>query len=153
MTQVPLGQSLVKFPNIRFSKPEFTKKETTGSTSKTDLEFLINLTEDRRLIIEEGSITTTGDMITITPDTGTTFFFLGAVVQNTDPSAGDASLINNGTTRELVTLQPDEIYEFKLPIDRLVGNMSNTFQLRGLSANISMQGSLYGWTENTKKIS
>ena len=130
------------------------RKSLLPSTSPniSDLEFLVELAELGSLVIEEGAITTTGDMVTITPDTGTTFFYLGAVVQNTDTLEGVARIINNGTVREAITLQANEIYEFKIPLDRIVGNMSGTFQLRGITVDISMQGTLYGWTENTKKI-
>ena len=143
MTQVPLGQALVKFPNIRLSKPEFEKKAAIPIQS--DLAFLQNLTEDLRLTINTGSITTAGDIITITPDTGTTFYFLGGVIQNTDTAVGEFQIVNNGQIREIVVLQADEIYEIKLPLDRLVGNMSDTFTITGNTANISATASLFGW--------
>ena len=47
----------------------------------------------------------------------------------------------------------DEIYEIKLPLDRLVGNMVKTFTITGNTAAISANASLFGWNENTIKIS
>ena len=152
MTQVPLGQSLVKFPNIRLSKPEFEKGQPS-QIANSDLAFLQNLTEDLRLVIQTGSISTANDIITITPDTGTTFYFLGGVIQNTDTLEGEFQIVNNGQVREIVLLQADEIYEIKLPLDRLVGNMSDTFTITGNTADISATASLFGWNENTIKIS
>ena len=149
--QVPLGQGISKFPKLRFSQPEFEKTKLTKPII-TDIELLIELAELGQLVIEEGSITTVGDMVTITPDTGTTFFFLGATVQNTDATLdGTAEIQNNGTVQEAVKLAPDEFYEFKLPLDRLVGNMNKTYILTGITPNTSMQGTLYGWTENTQR--
>ncbi len=151
--QVPLGKSLTKFPNIRLSKPE--ERKTKLPSQLSDLQFLQSIVEaDQRktFIFEQASRTTAGDIITITPDTGTTFFFLGAVVQNIDAaSEGTFRIDNRDTIRERVQLQIDEIYDFKLPMDRLVGNMSQTFTLV-VEGGSDCEGSLWGWTENTKKI-
>ena len=148
---VPIGKGITKFPSQRFSKPEFEKKPPQIANS--DLAFLQNLTENLRLVIQTGSIATANDIITVTPDTGTTFYFLGGVIQNTDTLEGEFQIVNNGTIREIVLLQPDEIYEIKLPLDRLVGNMVDTFTITGNTAAISATASLFGWNENTVKIS
>jgi len=120
-----------------------------------DLEFLKDLSENLRLIIVTGSITTAGNIIAVIPDTGTTFFFLGGSVQNTDAGGleGDFTIENDGTERERVKLQQNEFYEWKLPMDRLVGNMSKVFRFRGLDGAVSATATLYGWNENTVKIS
>ena len=148
--QVPIGKGIGKFPKLRFSQPEERRPE---QIPHSDLSFLQNLTEDLRLVIQTGSISTANDIITITPDTGTTFYFLGGVIQNTDTLEGEFQIVNDGIIREIVLLQADEIYEIKLPIDRLVGNMSNTFTITGNTADISARASLFGWNENTVKIS
>ena len=151
--QVPIGKGITKFPNLRFSQPE--ERKTKLPSQLSDLQFLQSIVEaDERktFIFEQASRTTAGDIITITPDTGTTFFFLGAVVQNIDAASEGTFRIDNGDTiRERVQLQIDEIYDFKLPMDRLVGNMSQTFTLV-VEGGSDCEGSLWGWTENTKKI-
>ncbi len=138
--------------NIPFSQPEFKPTSIDLDKVTSDLEFLRLLAEDIRLVFLQDESTTSGDLITVTPQTGTTFFFLGCVVQNTDPSEGEFRLDNDGTTRERILLQPNETYEFKLPIDRLVGSMTRSFILVAEDANISSQSSLWGWNEKTKKI-
>ena len=154
MTQVPLGQAIVKFPNIRFSKPEFEKKKDISSIPQSDLQFLRALAEDSRIVIQTNIGTTSGDMITITPDTGTTFFFLGASVTNTDGvTTGTFQLTNDGTIRDFVELPTGENHTFTLPIDRLVGNMSRSFILEALTADVNSLTTLYGWNENTERIS
>ena len=151
--QVSLGQGISKFPKLKQSIPEFTKKEIDTITANSDLQFLHDLSEGLRLIIEHNDGTTSGDMITIMPDTGSTFYFLGAVVLNDDPTTDGVFHIDNaGTIREQVTLTPDTSYEFKIPMDRLVGNMSDSFTLVADTANVNSRTSLWGWVENTKKI-
>ena len=94
-------------------------------------------------------------MITITPDTGTTFYFLGATVTNTDAGGltGNFQLTNNGTVRDFVRLTDEQNHTFSLPMDRLVGNMSDSFILEALTMNVNSESAVYGWNENTKKIS
>ena len=151
--QVPIGKGIGKFPKLRFAQPEFEKKPFTEQIN-SDLQFLRQLSEDDRIIIQTNVGTTSGDMITITPDTGTTFFFLGASVTNTDGAAiGEFQLTNNGIIRDWVQLAAGATHTFSLPIDRLVGNMSNSFILEAITTNVNSLTSLYGWNENTKKIS
>ena len=148
--QVPIGKGIGKFPKLRFSQPEERRPE---QIPHSDLSFLESLAEDSRLIFLENQITASGTLISITPDTGTTFFFLKASVQNfDDTTTTDITLINAGTTREQITLAPGERHTFQLPFDRLVGNMSNSFQIDSAEATTQVQGSLYGWVENTERI-
>ena len=150
--QVPLGKGISKFPKFKFAEPEFEKK-TIDEKIASDIEFVQQLILDGRLIIQKETNTSSGVLVSQTPDTGTTYWFLGAVIQNTDAAAeGSFSIINNGTTRELVTLQVNEIYEFRIPLDRLVGNMSRVFSINGITANINSEVTMYGWNENTVKI-
>jgi len=131
------------------AKPE--KREVLPSQI-SDLEFLEKLAEDDRLFFDQGEITTNGTIVSVTPQTGTTFFFLGAVIENTDTVTGEFQVTNNGIIRELVTLPQDAIHDFVLPMDKLVGNSLDIFLLEGLTANVEARASLYGWFENTKKI-
>ena len=152
--QVPIGKGIGKFPKLRFSQPEFEKKSTISSIPQSDLQFLRGLAEDSRIVVQTNTGTTSGDMITITPDTGTTFFFLGASVTNTDgAAAGTFQLTNDGTIRDFVQIAFGDNHTFTLPIDRIVGNMSRSFILEALTANVNSLTTLYGWNENTERIS
>jgi len=131
------------------AKPE--KREVLPSQI-SDLEFLEKLAEDDRLVFEQGEITTNGTIVSVTPQTGTTFFFLGAVVDNTDTVTGEFQITNNGIIRELVTLPQNGIHDFVLPMDKLVGNTLDIFLLEGLTTDVSARASIFGWLENTKRI-
>ena len=146
--QVPLGKSLTKFPNIKLSKPQegFPKIPERATSDKA---FLVNLAKTGRMVyfLNEGA---GNDLITITPPTGTTFFFLASVITNQQAAASSVvSLINDGFVRERVVLQADERYQFKLPIDRLIGDGMKNFRLRNEDG--SNVGSIWGWFENTEE--
>ena len=123
-------------------------------TPQGDIAFLESIAENRRLFEATSSSTTVSEIVSITPDTGTTFFFLAATIQNTQTvNTLDCSIINDGVTREAVTLQPLEFYDFAIPIDRLVGDMVKTFSVNQLDdLPGSANATLWGWLENTKKI-
>ena len=149
--QVPIGKGITKFPKIKQVVPEFEKKPKIPQ-ELSDLLFLQQLSEDNRLIIQNASSTTISNVITITPDTGTTFFYFAGMVVNTHATdAISFDIRNDGQRREIVELAAGENHQFVLPMDRLVGNMSKTFTIRQLDAGTST-ASLYGWTENTVKI-
>ncbi len=152
--QVPIGKGIIKFPKIPRSKPEFEKKPFLDQIN-SDLQFLRLLSQDDRLVIETNTGTTSGDMITVTPATGTTFFFLGAAVTNTDAGGltGNFQLTNNGIVRDFVRLTDIQTHTFSLPIDRLVGTGMDSFILEALTTNVNSESALYGWNENTEKIS
>ena len=126
----------------------------TGVTGVSDLEFLEQLSEDLRLFEITGSSTTVSQIVSITPQTGSTFFFLAATIQNTQTvNTLDCSIINDGTTREAVTLQALEFYDFAIPMDRLVGNSIKSFSINQLDdLPGSTNATLWGWVENTEKI-
>ena len=149
--QVPIGKGITKFPKFRFAEPEF-EKTSLQSSKISDLLFLQQLSEDGRLIIQSASSTSISDIITITPDTGTTFFYFAGMVVNTHATdAISFDIRNDGQRREIVELAAGENHQFVLPMDRLVGNMIKTFTIRQLDAGTST-ASLYGWNENTVKI-
>ena len=144
---VPLGKGTTRFGS-KLSQPEqgFPKIPAQATSDKA---FLVNLAKNGRMVyfLNEGA---GNDLITITPETGTTFFFLGSVITNQQGAADTVvSLINDGFVRERVVLQADERYEFKLPIDRLVGDGMKNFRLRNESG--SNVGSIWGWFENTEE--
>ena len=142
--------------NLQFSIPDRVKQTIESQKALGDLQFLQLLSDDARLIFEQGSITGAGTIVSVTPDTGTTFFYLGAVVQNVEPTGGTDgifSLRNNGSTREAVTLIVGaDPYQFNIPFDRLVGNMSDTFTITASTADVDAEASLYGFVINTENI-
>ena len=120
----------------------------------SDLQFLKSIIDGdvgKTAVFEVGINTGAGNVITVTAPTGTTFFFLGAVA-DVDTADGDYQLTNNGIVRELTTIVDGNFYEFKLPMDKLVGNSSDSFILESLTALSVSRCSLWGWFENTKKI-
>ena len=83
------GTAILKFPNIPRSKPEFLKNPESKATSKQ--QFLKELADQGKLIALEGqrlSAAGKGVVITFTPNNGTTFYLLSAVMS----SSGAADL-------------------------------------------------------------
>ncbi len=150
--QVPLGEGISKFPKLRFSKPE--PKLTSLPSQISDLEFLQNLAERNRLIERTEDRDSIGSIIEHIPETGSTFYFLGAVIQNIhDSNTVDVSIVNDNITRERVTLAVNEIHKFELPIDRLVGDGMKSYTVELLDDNPGeARVSFYGWEERTIRI-
>ena len=146
---VPLGKGTTKTRfGSKLSQPEpgFPK---TLQQANSSLEFLVNLSKNGRLVFfqNEGS---TDDIIKIIPPEGTTFFFLGATIQNNSSGATVVHINNDGSDRERVELQNDgDIYEFKLKVDRMIGNGIKEYRL--INDSGSAIGSMWGWFENTEE--
>jgi len=137
-------------------KKQFKQTQGGSITPGSDLKFLQDLSEELRFVIEQNNRASIGNIVFVLPPTGTTFYFLGAVVNNIELSGGTVgqfSLINDGVTREIVQLDPTTNYDFTLPIDRLVGDGTKVFVLTCDTASVSCLGSIFGWFENTVKIS
>ena len=144
---ISLGKGTTRFGS-KLSQPEAGFPKTAQQTT-SDKAFLVNLAKTGRMVyfLNEGA---GNDLITITPPSGTTFFFLGSVITNLQAAATtEVSLINDGFVRERVELQGGERYEFKLPIDRMIGNGVRDFILRNDDG--SNVGSIWGWFENTEE--
>ena len=101
--QVPLGQSLTKFPNIRRSKPEF-EKGVAEKTAGSDLEFTKILADRGQLVFStDNTATVTQSLGAITPQNGETFYFIGGSWEFTldASSSGTLALRNDGIEREI----------------------------------------------------
>ena len=143
---ISLGKGTTKFGS-KLSQPEqgFPKIPAQATSDKA---FLVNLAKSGRMVyfLNEGA---GNDLITITPPTGTTFFFLGSVISNLQAANQTViSLINDGFVRERVEIAAGETYQFKLPIDRMIGDGVRQFILRNEDG--SNVGSIWGWFENTE---
>ena len=86
---------------------------------------------------------------------GSTLYISKMVVQNKQVGASIFTILKAplgifANPIERVILDPDETYEFKFPILDLIGIETHTLILFFLgAANVSV----WGWTDNTKKIS
>ena len=144
---ISLGKGTTRFGS-KLAQPEPGFPKTAQQATST-LEFLVNLSKNGRLVFfqNEGS---TDDIIKIIPPEGTTFFFLGATIQNNSSGATVVHINNNGSDRERVELPNDgDIYEFKLKIDRLIGDGIKEYRL--INDAGSSIGSMWGWFENTEE--
>ena len=144
--------------NFPISKPEFTKADTTASEKPLgDLQFLRQLSEQGRLITENGTDDDTAlAVISVTPASGDTFFFTSAFFAHT---SGDAEytvdLVKAGQIVDTIITAGNVVGDgaFHLQFDRLVGNGLDTFQINytkvGLgAADVSV--TMNGYLENTK---
>ncbi len=155
--QVPIGKGITKFPNIKRSIPEFTK----GSISRfeNDITFLKDKADRDSYVQLFASNSTAGAIVSITPDTGTTFYFLAGQCTNDSGSEDTFTLTSDqfstlgqgGLTNTVETriLQDNEVYKFACPILRLVGNMSDSIAIE--HGDFSGSASMYGWIENTQR--
>ena len=132
---------------------KFFKTNVSQAGASSDLEFLKNLSEQQNLTFDFGVSTGVENMITITPATGTTFYFITATVQSNTGTNRDYALFNDGILRQRVTLDGGQIYEFSLPFDRLVGDGTKSYTLEAETAVNEGIGNIWGWVENTQKIS
>ena len=154
--QVPIGKGITKFPQFKRSIPEFTKESIQKPIAQSNLQFLHDITRDQKFIQLEGTLN-----LNITPASGSTFYYLGAMIQNTHATdAGTVRLIidlgSTGTINtifETIELAANESYQFKLPSARLSGTGNDLFglQIEVNPAAGAMQGALWGYNENTEK--
>ena len=159
--QVPLGQSLTKFPNIKMAKPEFEKgigEKQAGS----DIEFLKTLADRGRLAFGSGSLVNTGTIASITPLNGETFYFLGGSWQFDMgiTAGGSIQLRNNGVVREEVSsqsglevLMTNGVWVVKF--DSLIGNGVKTYDLLFTrdTTVLTVNASMYGYILPSETLS
>ena len=115
-----------------------------------DIAFLRRLSIQGRMRYFQGADTSAGDIITVTPTQGETFFILHATMSSTNATAR-AQVINDGNVRADVLFLGNSNYNFQIGIDSLVGNGVKTITLTSLTAG-TYRGNLVGWVENTSRI-
>ncbi len=133
--QVPLGQSLTKFPNIKMAKPEFTKR--TEDKAGSDIEFFKILADRGRMVFStDNTQASTGSFAAIIPNNGETFYFIGGAWELAAEidSAATIELRNDGISRESVSVLTDLVAReergaWQLKFDSLIGDGSKTYDI------------------------
>ncbi len=142
--KVPIGRGIGLPPRQEIQKMPPTPNEQS---------FLKQLDDEGRLLIVEGSRTSDGEVLSITPVTGTTFYYLGASCAAAHSSVQTKlfTLSINGTDVENVGIPPSNGFgEFKLKTASVVGNGINNI---AIDVDVSSGGtgfaSIWGYNENT----
>lgn len=127
--------------------------------SDNNLSFLKKKQDSSELIIQTGTVSTTGELVSYTPATGKTFYFISARIRNTTTAgilAVDAQVENNGTAKFYLRVEDDTTNQQYKPIDEvlgapdsLVGDGAKKYRIN-ITANASsntIHGTLIGWIE------
>ena len=149
--KVPIGRGTTQVIGDRQKQQPKRKIQALS-----DLQFRQELADEGRLVLESGTAnSTTAGVVTITPPSGTTFFFTEAFFS--------AASFNGEMTLDLIKAGSvvDQIItegnvpsngSFHLPFDKLVGNGSDTMQidftLSGVGGNVTVI--ICGYFENTE---
>ena len=151
---VPIGKRFAQRERLleQQQQPQLTP-------SGSDLKFLHDIAEDTRFTVTHTAVTNEENLVTIQPDIGTTFFFLGAQVDNLDAGAQDFDIRTQQTTGpavnrnilEAINLGAGDHFVFNIPIFKIVGDGNIRFILRNITKN-NATGSIWGWNENTRRI-
>ena len=161
--QVPLGQSLTKFPNIRRSKPEF-EKGVAEKAAGSDIEFFKTLADRGRLVFStDNTQSSTGTFGAITPQNGETFYFLGGSwqIELGLVSSGELDLRNDGIVRESISFANSNV-DFResnglwaLKFDSLIGNGTRTYDMlfTETEAAIVANASIFGYILPSETLS
>ena len=119
-----------------------------------DLQFRQELADEGRLVLESATVTsTTVGAVSVTPPTGSTFFFLEAFFSSAQADQlTTLDLVNAGTVVDTIQVLTTTGAEgkFHLSFDKLVGNGSDSFQIDvTLQIAPSTTVILCGYLENT----
>ena len=155
--QVPIGKGITKFPNIRRSQPD--KIKDSQKTTQTDLQFLHDIAEDIRFTVIHTPVTDEENLVQVQPPTGTTFYFIGAQVNNLDAAAQDFDIRTfesfvssvNIEIKESIQVASLASFVFNIPVLKIVGNDNLRLTLRNITKN-NATGSIWGYNENTERI-
>ena len=146
------GQVEFDTPANRIIAAQQPKERFRIDTSLPDIAFLRQLSIQGRLRFFTGTKASTGDIITVTPNNGETFFVYKIFLNHV--SSGLATfLITNGTnTRASITVVAgDGGLEFNM-FDSLVGNSIETINIHATVTAGTAQANILGWSENTSRI-
>ena len=121
-----------------------------------DLTFIRRLSIQGRLRYFNAQSTQSEDIITITPPTGETFFFLKAIFINAHTAQANMTITNAGIQRALILLEEGVSGNVAAPtvyydhLDSLVGNGTDSMIF---NANQTLvRAIVMGWVENTSRI-
>ena len=137
---------------VPINKPK-SKRIQQKRPEKTEQSFLQRLNDEGRLVIAEGSRTTDGEVVAITPVNGTTFYFLGASCSS-DQSAVQTkqfTLSINGIDKETLGISDQRGFaEFRLKTASVVGNDTNNIAIdTDVTSGGTAFASIWGYNENT----
>ena len=144
--QVPIKQGIgITQPPIVKTRPQ--------SIQSSSIQYLESLAEDSRIIFREGSLVAQGTIVSITPETGTSFYFLGASLCNQDPTDEQFfTIINNGIVRQNIIVGADDTKYSTIPMDRIVGDGVGSYQI-DIENNVDSFATMWGYILNTVRIS
>ena len=159
--KVPLGQSLTKFPNIKRSIPEFSKKAPEQATS--DLSFLKIMADTGRLVFStDNTQGADGSFAAIIPQNGETFYFLGGSWNLTLTPNDDVSITlrNDGSSIESVgavagTTGENHFGTWKTTLDSLIGNGTKAYDILYAEAGggPNARANIYGYILPSETLS
>ena len=151
--QVPIGKGITKFSNGQnILQRQASKIRLETNQSNSDFQFLEDLIENGNYVFEQATRADIGEILNITPSSGTTFYCLAASVFNS--SAATSSTINlNDTniTQQTKNSTGMSTITFDIPIIRIVGNGVNKIHLNMNSAVTNLTAFIAGYTRNTEK--
>ena len=161
--QVPIGKGIGK--NLRESEDfkarlAFKESQLQVSIPNNQIQYLKNLSDTNRLVIGHGSATQAQTVVTtITPPNGSTFYLLGAVVNQVDTDAAldnVVNLIKRGVdiveSKRLVGNVPS--VKFELQFDRLIGDgvLQYAILIDNQAGNGEVDGTIWGFIEETSAL-
>ena len=129
------------------------KNQFRIDTSLPDIAFLRQLSVQGRMRYFFGTRNATvGNIITITPSIGDTFFLLHAQIASLQNSIAQVDLINDGVKRvELSAGLGGGGTVFLIGIDSLVGDGTKTMTMNN-TVGVAASANMVGWIENTSRI-
>ena len=158
---VPIGKGIgktsneLKFPNLKLSQPENIQKMPPTPNAQA---FLKQLDDEGRFVIQQGSRSSDGEVLSITPVSGQTFYLLGASCAGDDTGVQTKvfTLSINGIDVETIKLGDgtgggnNKFAKFAIPTASIVGNGVNNI---AIDVDVSSGGdafaTIYGYNETT----
>ena len=154
-----IGQSLQQSEDFK-ARLAFKESQLQVSIPNNQIQFLKNLADTNRFVIAHGSATQAQTIIaTITPPNGSTFYLLGAVVNQVDTDAALDNVINlikRGTdiveSKRLVGNVAS--VKFELQFDRLIGDgvLQYALLMDNQAGNGDVDGTIWGFIEATSAL-
>ena len=154
--KVPIGKGIVKttnelkFPNLKRSQPDKEGFQAgTFPSIPSDKQFLKDIADQDRLVLEQGTIAGQGDLIVFTPPNGSTFYFIEAFCSNTGVGRNEYNLIVEGTTIETIEQAAISQIRFLTTIFKLIGDGTRNVTIDRTDSSGSANCTLVGYLENS----
>ncbi len=132
---------------------QFGTKQQFGLKLLPDITWLRQLATQGRMRYFFGTkLQPAGNIITITPNNGETFFLLHAQAASLAASIAQVDLINDNQKRaELTCSSGGGGTVFQIGLDSLVGDGIKTITMNS-TTNVDASANIVGWVENTSRI-